>query len=86
MLEYYNLATDKFKKHVIPLDRAKSVKENVDEIYANPKHGMLLGKVERKYLESVIKEESYMSNVKPQGSNLHVSFDTESHKGGSMSK
>ena len=26
VLEYYNLATDKFKKHVIPLDRGKSIK------------------------------------------------------------
>lgn len=26
VLEYYNLGTDKFKKHVIPLDRGKSIK------------------------------------------------------------
>ena len=45
VLEYYNLTTDKFKKHMIPLDRSKSIKENVDEIYKNPKHGILLRKV-----------------------------------------
>lgn len=26
VLEYYNLASDKFKKHVIPLDRGKTIK------------------------------------------------------------
>lgn len=26
VLEYYNLALDKFRKHVIPLDRGRSVK------------------------------------------------------------
>lgn len=26
VLEYYNLGTDKFNKHVIPLDRGKSIK------------------------------------------------------------
>ena len=45
VLEYYNLASDKFKKHVIPLDHTKSAKENLDAIYKNPKHSILLRKV-----------------------------------------
>jgi hypothetical protein len=84
VLEYYNLATDKFKKHVIALDRGKSVKENVDEIYKNAKHGMLLGKVEPKYVEAVIKGESFMSEA--QTRNRHLTGNSVTYQGHSASK
>jgi hypothetical protein len=61
VLEYYNLAMDKFKKHLIPLDHSKSAKENLDMIYKNPKHGVLLRKVEPKYVENVLKGESVVT-------------------------
>jgi hypothetical protein len=58
VLEYYNLDLDKFKKHVIPLDHTKDVKENVKSILKNQKHALLLRKVDAKYLEAAIMGEN----------------------------
>lgn len=57
------MATDKFKKHVIPLDHTKSVKENLEIIYKSPKHGVLLRKVEPRYVENVLKGESVIGQA-----------------------
>jgi hypothetical protein len=53
VLEYYNLAKDKFKKHQIPFNGSDS-KTIVEEIFKNPKHFVFLKKVDPKHVRAVI--------------------------------
>lgn len=54
VLEYYNLAKDKFKKHQIPFNVGSDPKTIVEEIFKNPKHFVFLKKVDPKHVRAVI--------------------------------
>jgi len=54
VLEYYNLAKDKFKKHLMPFDSSTETKHIVEQIFKNPKHIPFLKKVNPKHITSVL--------------------------------
>jgi hypothetical protein len=54
VLEYYNLAKDKFKKHSIPFNSSSDSKSIIEEIFKNPKHFPYLKKVDPKHIRAVI--------------------------------
>ena len=54
VLEYYNIANDKFKKHPIPFNPLNDPKETIDEIFKDPKHLPFLKRVNPKDIKAVI--------------------------------
>jgi hypothetical protein len=51
VLEYYNLAKDKFKKHQIPFDPNSDSKIMIEEIYKNSKHAPILKKIDPQHIK-----------------------------------
>lgn len=61
VIEYYNLAKDKFKKHAIPFNSTSDPKSIVEDIFKNPKHLLYLKKVDPKNVRAVIEGQSVFS-------------------------
>jgi hypothetical protein len=58
VVEYYDLSSDKFKRHPIPYDPASDIKTILDDIFKNGKHVPYLKKVDPKHLKAVLEGQS----------------------------
>lgn len=54
VIEYYNLAKDKFKKHPIPFDPSADPQAVIEAIFKDQKHQPYLKKVDPKHLRAVL--------------------------------